>query len=556
MLKYFWIAVMMLFSVLGCQSHRQEKALQAFLETHVDQIKNRSKQSALAYWEAATTGTHEAYDRFTELDMEIRQIYSNRNDFTQLEGFKKSGKIKDPLLLRQLDVLYHAYLANQIEPDLLREIVDGGTQIEKKFSTFRGTIRGKKTTANDIDEILKTELDSKKRELAWSASKQVGAYIAADLINLVKLRNRAAQQLGFDNFFTFSLTVSDLDVAELDAIFESLSVLTEGPFLRLKAELDSLLAQKYHIPPTKIMPWHYHDPFFQETPLVFELDLDKYYQNRDVRELGAQFFRGIDLPVDGILDQSDLYERDGKNPHAFCTDIDREGNVRVLLNLRNNERWMETLLHELGHAVYDKYLDPKTPFLLRTQAHAFTTEAVAMFFGRLSRDVTWFGEMLNLEHGERENIAPVCQKYAQLKQMIFTRWAMVMYYFEKALYADPDQDLNALWWQQVEKYQFIPKPERRNAPDWAAKIHFSIAPCYYHNYLLGELLASQFYIHLQKTLGDPSGKLRYVNNARIGEYFKTRVFRPGATLSWNHMIAQATGEPLNPKYFVEQFVRD
>ena len=25
-----------------------------------------------------------------------------------------------------------------------------------------------------------------------------------------------------------------------------------------------------------------------------------------------------DLPVDSILEKSDLYERHGKNPHAFC----------------------------------------------------------------------------------------------------------------------------------------------------------------------------------------------------------------------------------------------
>ena len=38
----------------------------------------------------------------------------------------------------------------------------------------------------------------------------------------------------------------------------------------------------------------------------------------------------------------------------------------------------------------------------------------------------------------------------------------------------------------------LKKPEGRNMPDWATKIHVALYPCYYHNYLLGELLASQF----------------------------------------------------------------
>ncbi|MCK7529636.1 MAG: hypothetical protein MZV63_00520 [Marinilabiliales bacterium] len=40
--------------------------------------------------------------------------------------------------------------------------------------------------------------------------------------------------------------------------------------------------------------------------------------------------------------------------------------------------------------------------------------------------------------------------------------------------------------------RLLAKPEGRNMPDWATKIHVALYPCYYHNYLLGELLASQF----------------------------------------------------------------
>ena len=63
--------------------------------------------------------------------------------------------------------------------------------------------------------------------------------------------------------------------------------------------------------------------------------------------------------------------------------------------------------------------------------------------------------------------------------------------FEKALYDNPDQDLNKLWWDLVEKYQMVQRPEGRNAPDYASKIHIVSAPVYYHNYMMGELFASQ-----------------------------------------------------------------
>ena len=59
-----------------------------------------------------------------------------------------------------------------------------------------------------------------------------------------------------------------------------------------------------------------------------------------------------------MIARSDLYEKPGKSPHAFCTDIDREGDVRVLANIVPNEYWMGTMLHELGHSVYSQQEHP------------------------------------------------------------------------------------------------------------------------------------------------------------------------------------------------------
>ncbi|MGD8500791.1 MAG: M2 family metallopeptidase, partial [Phycisphaerales bacterium] len=504
----------------------------------------------------ATSGKPEDYDRASELTLKIRRVYSNPREFALLRDMKESGQVRQAILARQLNVLYNAYLGNQIEPGLLKEIVDLSTQIEKDFSTFRGKIEGEKVTDNQIKEILKTQIDSGKRKQAWLASKQVGAEVAEDLIRLVKLRNKAAEKLGFENYHTMSLTIGEQDVKELDNIFGELYELTNGPFAELKADLDKKLAANCGVEVSELTPWHYHDPFFQETPMVYELDLDAYYKDKSIKGLAAEFFAGIGLDVESVLAKSDLYEREGKNPHAFCTDIDKEGDVRILCNIKDNEAWMETTLHELGHAVYDKYHDRRVPYLLREPAHAFTTEAIAMFFGRLSRNPVWMQQMLNLSDQQRREIEKVSGKYAQLKQIIFARWAMVMYNFEKQLYANPDQDLNSLWWRMVEKYQFVGKPEGRDEPDWAAKIHFTAAPCYYHNYMMGELLASQLHHHIvhriMKLASDEN--VSYVRQRKAGNFLAKNVFEAGDVYHWNEMIRRATGERLTPKYFVTQFV--
>ena len=559
-MKTLSILIMMLTAgifLFGCAPRARQNELEGFIKAHVEKIKPLQKERNLAAWDAATTGKSEDYERASSSTLKIRQVYSNPREFAFLEEVRKSGKISNAILARQSDLLYNRYLENQIEPELLKRIVDLSSEIERTFSTHRGKIEGQEVTSNEIRDVLKTQTDSLKRKRAWLASKQVGAVVAEDVIRLAKLRNQAARNLKFDNFHTLSLATVEQDVKELDRIFDELYELTNEPFARLKADLDRILAAKYDVAVADLMPWHYHDPFFQETPMVYDLDLDTYYEDKDIKDLAARFYAGIDLPVESILDNSDLYEREGKNPHAFCEDMDRQGDVRVLCNIKNNEYWMETALHELGHGVYFKYYNPETPYLLREPAHIFTTEAVAMFFGRLSRHPAWMQQMLDLSDQQRLEIEKVSDKYAQLKQLIFARWAMVMYNFEKQLYANPDQDINALWWRLVEKYQFVKKPQGRDNPDWAAKIHVPLYPCYYHNYLLGELLASQLHNHIvHKVLKLKSDEnVGYVGQRKVGDFLRKKVFEVGAVYHWNEMIERATGEPLTPKYFVTQFVK-
>lgn len=533
-----------------------EKEFQTFLDQKISQMQPLEKERNLAYWNAAISGKSDDFEKYSQLDFQYKNLFTDKAEFEKLEKYKESGKIKSELLVRQLDLLYNSYLENQIDSTLLRKITELESQVENKFSVFRGKIDGKPVTNNEILTVLKNETNSAQRRKAWEASKMVGAEVAADLIELVKLRNQAARALGFENYYVMSLALDEQDETELLAIFDNLAKLTEAPFQELKAELDAILAKQSGTIPAMLRPWHYHDPFFQEAPMIFEIDLDQYYANQDIKQLTEKFYQGIGLPVDSIFTHSDIYEKEGKNPHAFCTHIDRAGDVRVLMNLKNDISWMETSLHELGHGVYDGYLDFTLPYLLREPAHAFTTEAIAMFFGRLARNPYWMQTMLGLSDAETEQIAAMVKKSLRLQQIIFSRWCQVMLRFERALYADPAQDLNQLWWDLVEKYQLITRPAHRNQPDWAAKIHFTIAPVYYHNYMLGELMASQLHHHLVKNVlnqEDDHG-VSYVGSMAAGEFLREHIFQPGRKFMWNDLLRYATGEPLNPRYFVDQFV--
>jgi peptidyl-dipeptidase A len=271
--------------------------------------------------------------------------------------------------------------------------------------------------------------------------------------------------------------------------------------------------------------------------------------------LCRQFYDGIGLPIDDVLQRSDLYERDGKSPHAFCTDIDREGDVRVLANIVPNEQWMSTMLHELGHAVYSSKNIPATmPYVLRSDAHILCTEGVAMMFERFAKSGDWLVEMgVEVPDVAAYNAAGARMRRDQL--LIFSRWCQVMLRFEKALYENPDQDLNKLWWDLVEEYQGLHRPDDRDAPDYASKIHIVSAPAYYHNYMLGQLFACQVHRTIAREVlnEDDAPNAYYTANPAVGRFMVERVFAPGRSLPWNELTRHATGEPLSAAAFAAEF---
>ncbi len=534
-----------------------EAKLKEFIKKHVSRVAPLKKEMNLAYWKATTTGDAKSYDLVSQKELEIRKLYSDPEAFKLLKVIREGGKVEDPLLKRQLTLLYLFFEENQVPAELLEKMVKLSTGIQKMFNEYRGSVGGKKVTDNDIYDILKSSTDSKKRREAWEAYKQRGVVVRDKLLQLVRLRNQAAKHLGYRNFYEMSLQLIEQEPEKIRAIFDDLAAQTDESFKNLMGDINRKLSARYRVKPEELRPWHYEDPFFQEAPAIGKIDLDPLFGKSDPRALVNGFYQGIGLDPADILERSDLYEKKGKMPHAYCIDIDRQGDVRILSNLRNNERSTSTLMHEMGHAVYYQYIDRNLPWLLRDASHSFTTEAIAELFGRLTRNPGWLERTLELPGKKIGKMADDVRLQLSMAMLIMARWTTVMVNFERELYSNPDQDLNKLWWNLKERYQLLTPPEGRDAPDWASKIHIACYPVYYHNYMLGELMASQLLDYLAKKIlktDDPAG-IDCVGQAEVGRYLKEKIFKPGTSLRWDQLLIQATGESLNPKYFAEQFVK-
>jgi peptidyl-dipeptidase A len=356
--------------------------------------------------------------------------------------------------------------------------------------------------------------------------------------------------MGFGDYYRQSLALNEIDEARLFGILDELERQTDAPFRRLKSKLDSALAAHYGVGVADLRPWHYQDPFFQRPPKVGTISLDYVFASRSIEDLAVRTYDGFGLDTRDVLARSDLYARPGKDQHAFCIHIYRRGDVRILVNIEPDERWMETTLHELGHAVYDKYLGESLPFLLREPAHTLSTEAIAQLMGRLSLNGEWLASVAGLTAEEVASVAGPARERLRFLMLVFVRWVLVVVNFERALYADPGQNLNRLWWDLVERYQLLRRPDGRDEPDWAAKIHLALYPAYYQNYMLGELMASHIQAWLKRECGT------FVGNPEAGRLLRERLFAAGASADWDETLEAVTGERLDPRHFTEDFVPD
>ena len=495
----------------------------------------------VAYWDSQTKATKENEARRAELELELRRLKGDPTAFAAVQD-ALDEELHDSVVKRQLAVLRLSLTGNQMDDSHRVAIVKLGSAIESDFASFRPAVDGHRYDDNEILDVLANSDDVHHREQVWRASKQIGKHVAERIRDLVRTRNEVALSLGFADYYRMSLELQELPEEWLFERLDELEQLTREPYKEWKSGVDEKLAQRFGA--DRVQPWHYADPFFQEGPREGRVTLDDLLEDVDAAEAAIATFEAWGIDIRRVIEQSDIFPREQKCQHAFCLDVDRSGrNVRILANVVPGERWISTMLHESGHAAYDISFNRQLPYLLRRPTHIFVTEAIAILCGRFARYPEWLRDVAKVDDSTIERLGDRLRAANAAESLQFARWGLVMAHFERDLYADPEGDLDARWWEHVERFQMVEPPEDLPVGGWASKIHLAVAPVYYHNYLLGEMLASQ----LAHTIENECGAL--VGSKSAGEFLTQRVFRNGALLRWDALIEEATGSGLRATAF-------
>lgn len=528
--------------------------------------------------EAARTGADQVYAAFVgapEVIRETRSLLARKDEL-------------DPVQVLQLQKILLAAGGN---PGTIPDVVNARVAAESHQSAvldgfvFCYTARSadgacpEPKTANDIVDALTTETDVQKRLMVWNASKEIGVPLKPGLVELQKLRNQVAREMGYSSYFGLMVADYGMTVPEMMTLLDGLTTDMAPLYTQLSTWANRQLANRYGQKlPAGPMPAHwYPNRWAQEWGgLVEGADLDPYFKGKDPKwivQTAEAFYVSMGfapLPK-SFWQKSDLYPAplgpDGqptrlKNAHASAWHVDINDDVRSLMSVQADSEWFFTAHHELGHIYYYKsYTRPEVPPVLREGANRGFHEGIGELISLAAGQVPYLTQLGILPKGVKINPTQAMLVDALEKTVAFIPWsAGTMSHFEYELYEKdlPADRWQARWWAMAEQYQGVAVPDKSRLTDptlcdACTKTHINDDPAGYYDYAIATVIKYQLHEHIAlKILHQDPHTCNYYGNKEVGAFLKS-ILEKGATEDWRKVLKDATGEDLSTRAMVAYF---
>jgi peptidyl-dipeptidase A len=508
-----------------------QKEAEAFLATVTGLIAPVANSTNIADWLAATDVTPEHTGQRSGADKALASLIGSTAIIDKTKTLLKSEKQLDDLTARQLRKL----LLNAAEaPGTIPEVVARRVELEAKQSgildgyTFclqpKGNTCAKAITANDIDDILKKSRDLAERQRVWTVSKEIGRPLKPGLVELVKLRNQLAREMGYHSFFALKVADYGMTVDEMMKLLDDTLATTKPLYDGLHCWAKNQLATRYKRPAPRLIPAHWiGNRWAQSWPgMVEAASLDQFFKGASAESIvksSESFYVSLGFPKlpPSFWERSDLYPvppgvARKKNTHASAWHVDRAQDVRSLMSVLPNEQWFATSHHELGHIYYFlAYSRPEVPFLLREGANRAFHEAI--------------GELAKLASQQTPYLVKV------------------------GVIPAGKEPAPAGWWDYVAAFQGVTPAAGRDPDmcDACTKTHINDDAAEYYDYALATLIKFQLHDHIcTKILKQDVRACDYSGSKPVGDFLRS-ILALGATQDWRTVIKSATGESISPR---------
>jgi len=568
--------VVLLLAVSISRADAQDnKSVQEFLDMYSKEYVRLYTASSQAQWnanieirEGDTLNSYKAQ----KADEAMAAFTGSKSNIEQAKKYLKAPGLT-ARQKKQLELILYAAANNpQTITDVVQRRIKAENEQTRKLYGFQYKIGNQKVSTNDIDEILKKEVDLDKRKIAWEASKEVGKSLKSGLVALRDLRNTTVRALGYDDYFTYQVSDYNMESTEMMQTMDRLMQELYPLYRELHTWMRYEMAAKYNAAVPDYLPAHWlpnrWGQDWSAAVTVQGINLDSVLGTKSpewiVKE-GEKLYTSIGFPPlpSSFWTMSSLYPYPAdsnvkKNNHASAWHMNLGNDVRSLMSIEPNSEWFETANHELGHIYYYiTYTNKDVPPLLRGGANRAYHEAIGTMMGLAAMQKPYLVNRGLISADTKSDEVQALLKEA-LNSVVFMFFSCgTMSNFEKALYVD-DLDssrFNEKWWQLAKKYQGIipPSPRGEEFADAATKTHINDDPAQYYDYALSYVILYQLHNHIAKTIlkQDPRAT-NYFGNIAIGDFLK-KIMYPGASKDWRVVLKESTGEDLNANAMLEYF---
>jgi len=409
-----------------------------------------------------------------------------------------AGEALHPLFRRQAELIRRLFFRHQVVPEVGARI----NALEVELEAMRARV----PEVDPVPACLGLS-GSGASEEALETAVAAGRAAAPVLVELVRLRNKVAQSLGYADYYELSLRLNDAEEKRVFAALSRLEKETEPAVRKLKAER-----------PPGVEAIH------------------SLFAGQDLTCVAGRYFDAIGLAVDRVLARSDLGGGGETFGRPLCIDIDRAGDVRIAAKLSPGFEGALRLLHFLGRAVYRLNIASELPYTLRRPAHAVTDVAAALIFERRLFDGRWLAEWADTEVPSGCSWLEGLAALERFWRACSVRWGVALAHFERELYRDPAADLDGLWEKLLDKHVGIQPPWRFESV-WASLSAIGEEEVVSYTGPLAEAASSALAAAIEEELG---GGALSVSPA-AGYLLIDKWFLHGARYPWGELIMRVGG---------------
>lgn len=501
--------------------------------------------------------------RYKDFIADPAKLEATRTHLAALEGAAGADALRHGL--RGWLALFEAHIIDKPEARaLMRELIAAEAALfakKKDFAPTHVNERGEREAASltMLATNMATNPDETARRSSYEAYGAIERWVLDNgFLDLVRLRNRLARTLGFENYFDYKLRKNErMTPAQLFEILNDFVARTEAAQRRT---LDALRARHGA---AALEPWNLR--FFSAGDVVRRMD--EYMPFGPALRRWMQSFRRLGISYRGATLNLDLLERAGKYQNGFChgpipTYFDAQGQwVAGQINFTaeakpdqvgSGLRAIKTLFHEGGHAAHFANVTQNSPcfsqeFAPTSMAYA---ETQSMFCDSLLNDADWLKRYARNAAGEAIPDALIHDHIASTQPMraFDERAIAVVPYFEAALYAMDDEALTpaavlALARATEAKIQGVAAGPRPLLAIPHLLNQESAAS--YQGYLLAHMAVYQtraFFLREQGYLAD---------NPAIGPALAEHYWGPGNSIDHDATLRRLTGEGFSARYLAE-----